>query len=319
MPIHMRMRKLRGPHMKKSMPFEMFRTHTQPVNIGDLEARFDAGAEVTIELMQGRRPGHPQGHADQDPRQGRAEQGADRPRPRVQRRRPRAHRGRGRHLPDRRELDSGAPRTRSPRAIQNGPRRLQDRPLKTHALDDPQRLPGSGDPQEARLHGGDAADLPPRLAHPRAGRQPDRGQQHPEGVRRLGHPRLPEPVLRRRPVANRDVRAGDHALHHLLDHPAAAAGGGAVAGEALQGRRGRAGADHPVHPLPDGRPGVRAVDRVRVPVPLAAGQSRRIGRHALRRAAHLPDRDLPDDRLRAADVDRRADHPARASATASRC
>ncbi len=27
MPIHMRMRKLRGPHMKKSMPFEMFRTH----------------------------------------------------------------------------------------------------------------------------------------------------------------------------------------------------------------------------------------------------------------------------------------------------
>jgi len=52
MPIHMRMRKLRGPHMKKSMPFEMFRTHTQPVNIADLEARFDAGAEVTLELMK---------------------------------------------------------------------------------------------------------------------------------------------------------------------------------------------------------------------------------------------------------------------------
>jgi large subunit ribosomal protein L15 len=52
MPIHMRMRKLRGPHMKKSMPFEMFRTHTQPVNISDLEQRFDAGAEVTVELMQ---------------------------------------------------------------------------------------------------------------------------------------------------------------------------------------------------------------------------------------------------------------------------
>jgi large subunit ribosomal protein L15 len=46
-PIHMRMRKLRGPHMKKSMPFEPFRTHTQPVNLVDLEARFDAGAEVT--------------------------------------------------------------------------------------------------------------------------------------------------------------------------------------------------------------------------------------------------------------------------------
>ena len=46
-PIHMRMRKLRGPHMKKSMPFENFRTATQPVNVGDLEERFDAGAEVT--------------------------------------------------------------------------------------------------------------------------------------------------------------------------------------------------------------------------------------------------------------------------------
>ena len=48
MPIHMRMRKLRGPHMKKSMPFEQFgRTHTQPVNLKDLEERFDDGAEVT--------------------------------------------------------------------------------------------------------------------------------------------------------------------------------------------------------------------------------------------------------------------------------
>jgi large subunit ribosomal protein L15 len=52
MPIHMRMRKLRGPHMKKSMPFEPFRTHTQPVNISALEDRFEAGAEVTIELMR---------------------------------------------------------------------------------------------------------------------------------------------------------------------------------------------------------------------------------------------------------------------------
>ena len=46
-PIHMRMRKLRGPHMKKSMPFEPFRTHTQPVNLSDLERRFESGAEVT--------------------------------------------------------------------------------------------------------------------------------------------------------------------------------------------------------------------------------------------------------------------------------
>jgi large subunit ribosomal protein L15 len=50
-PIHMRMRKLRGPHMKKSMPFEPFRTHTQPVNLLDLEARFESGAAVTLEAI----------------------------------------------------------------------------------------------------------------------------------------------------------------------------------------------------------------------------------------------------------------------------
>jgi large subunit ribosomal protein L15 len=52
MPIHMRMRKLRGPNKKQSMPFEMFRTHTQPVNLADLEARFDAGTEVTVDGMR---------------------------------------------------------------------------------------------------------------------------------------------------------------------------------------------------------------------------------------------------------------------------
>src|ERR671926_830041 len=52
MPIHMRMRKLRGPHMKKSMPFENFRTRTQPVNLADLDQRFDAGAEVTPESLR---------------------------------------------------------------------------------------------------------------------------------------------------------------------------------------------------------------------------------------------------------------------------
>jgi large subunit ribosomal protein L15 len=50
-PIHMRMRKLRGPHMKKSMPFEMFRTQTQVVNLAELEARFESGANVTLEAL----------------------------------------------------------------------------------------------------------------------------------------------------------------------------------------------------------------------------------------------------------------------------
>jgi large subunit ribosomal protein L15 len=51
-PIHRRMRKLRGPNMKKSMPFENFRTSTQPVNLSDLEDRFEAGAEVTPETLK---------------------------------------------------------------------------------------------------------------------------------------------------------------------------------------------------------------------------------------------------------------------------
>jgi large subunit ribosomal protein L15 len=53
-PIHMRMRKLRGPRMKKSMPFEKFRTRTQPVNLSDLDARFDKGAEVTPDSLRER-------------------------------------------------------------------------------------------------------------------------------------------------------------------------------------------------------------------------------------------------------------------------
>jgi large subunit ribosomal protein L15 len=51
-PIHMRMRKLRGPTKKTSMPFENFRTKTQPVNLRDLEARFDKGAEVTPDTLR---------------------------------------------------------------------------------------------------------------------------------------------------------------------------------------------------------------------------------------------------------------------------
>jgi large subunit ribosomal protein L15 len=51
-PIHMRMRKLRGPNKKTSMPFERFRTHTQPVNLADLDERFKSGDEVTPETLR---------------------------------------------------------------------------------------------------------------------------------------------------------------------------------------------------------------------------------------------------------------------------
>jgi large subunit ribosomal protein L15 len=51
-PIHMRMRKLRGPNKKMSMPFEPFRTHTQPVNVCDLERRFEDGAAVDLAALK---------------------------------------------------------------------------------------------------------------------------------------------------------------------------------------------------------------------------------------------------------------------------
>jgi large subunit ribosomal protein L15 len=51
-PVHMRMRKLRGPNKKMSMPFEKFRTQTQPVNLSDLDSRFKANDEVTPESLR---------------------------------------------------------------------------------------------------------------------------------------------------------------------------------------------------------------------------------------------------------------------------
>ncbi len=51
MPIYMRLGKLRGPHMKKSMPIGPFRTYMVPVNVGRLAKAFAAGAEVTPEAL----------------------------------------------------------------------------------------------------------------------------------------------------------------------------------------------------------------------------------------------------------------------------
>jgi large subunit ribosomal protein L15 len=51
MPIDMRLGKLRGNTSADAMPIGPFRTYTQPVNLRDLEARFDAGAEVSPEAL----------------------------------------------------------------------------------------------------------------------------------------------------------------------------------------------------------------------------------------------------------------------------
>jgi large subunit ribosomal protein L15 len=52
MPIDMRLGKLRGNTSADAMPIGPFRTYTQPVNVASLEARFDAGAEVTPDALK---------------------------------------------------------------------------------------------------------------------------------------------------------------------------------------------------------------------------------------------------------------------------
>jgi large subunit ribosomal protein L15 len=53
MPAYMQQAKLRGPNHKKSMPMGPFRTHSVPVNVGQL-AVFNAGAVVDIEALEAR-------------------------------------------------------------------------------------------------------------------------------------------------------------------------------------------------------------------------------------------------------------------------
>jgi len=52
MPIDMRLGKLRGNTSADAMPIGPFRTYSQPVNLRDLEERFDAGAEVTPDTLR---------------------------------------------------------------------------------------------------------------------------------------------------------------------------------------------------------------------------------------------------------------------------
>ena len=63
MPIHMRLGKQRGSTSADAMPIGPHRTSTVPVNVRDLERRFEDGAEVTPDDLRARglatRPGVP--------------------------------------------------------------------------------------------------------------------------------------------------------------------------------------------------------------------------------------------------------------------
>ena len=161
-PLHMRMRKLRGPNKKMSMPFEPFRTHTQPVNLDDLEARFDAGAEVTPESLKA---------AGLATRRdvpvkilGRGEL--------TKKLTVSAH---GFSKSAREAIEAAGGTATVIDAASLGGRR---------ALHDPQRLQGPGDPEEAAVHGGAAGPLPARLVHP----GPGRGHRGGQGDRRTSSP-----------------------------------------------------------------------------------------------------------------------------------
>jgi len=55
MPIYMRLGKQRGNTSKDAMPVGPFRTVSQGVNVRDLERVFDAGTEITPELLKAKR------------------------------------------------------------------------------------------------------------------------------------------------------------------------------------------------------------------------------------------------------------------------
>ena len=55
MPLYMRLPKQPGATSKDAMPIGPFRTHTQGVNVRDLERVFDTGSEITPEALKAKR------------------------------------------------------------------------------------------------------------------------------------------------------------------------------------------------------------------------------------------------------------------------
>ena len=83
MPIDMRLPKLRGNTSADAMPIGPFRTYSQPVNLRDLEARFDAGDEVTPETLKSEGSDPQALDRRQDPRRRRHHEGSERERARL--------------------------------------------------------------------------------------------------------------------------------------------------------------------------------------------------------------------------------------------
>ncbi len=215
MPLHMRTAKLRGNTSKDAMPVGPFRTYTQPVNLRDLEARFEAGEEVTPEALKAkglirtiRKDVKLLGVGELTKKLSITVHGASATarekveaaggtltllkEPKVRKPKNMKRRPEGRT----KEHDARG------RAGRRRPRRLADVFLAR------QYLAGPGAAAPAPVHGGDARDLPARLVHAGAGRRlgPD-----PELLQRQGRvaARPAQPVLGPALcLASRSLRSG---------------------------------------------------------------------------------------------------------------
>ena len=221
MPLHRRVPK-RGFH-------NSFRVEYDVVNLDTLAERFDAGADGDAGAAARARPRRQRTARVKVLARGDIDEGADRARAQVQRQGGREDRGGRRHGRGARVAVSRGQTTACSTALKNifAVPDLRKRVLFTLGLLAVYRvgghIPTPGVNSEALAHAG------------RAGAEHD--------VRPLRH------VLGPEPVADDDLRAGHHAVHQRVDHPAAADGGLAVPRAALEGRRARPPQDHAVHAL----------------------------------------------------------------------
>ena len=232
-PIHMRMRKLRGPHMKKSMPFEQFRTQTQPVNLrrprGALRRRRRGDARTRCATAASRR-------ASEVPVKilgaGRARRRRSPCTPTASRRRP-ARRSR--------------PRAAPAQLIEEYGPRAQDRSSNAFRVPEIRK--------KLAFTARDARALPARRAtSPRRASTPTRSRQISNNFARLEHPRLPEPLLAAaRSSGSRSSRSGSCRTSRPRSSCSCSRSWCPSLEKLQQGGRGRPAEDHAVHALPDRR------------------------------------------------------------------
>ena len=239
MPLYMRLGKLRGPHMKKSMPIGPFRTYAVPVNVGRL-----ASASRRATRSPPRRSS-PRASSRTRARRSRSSAAAS-----STWRSPCACTLYSRSC--RGEDRGGRRQGRAPLTGAGGASREQQALAVAG-----QRLEAPGSSHEAALHGGDARDLPVRLLRAGAGRRP---RALAEVLRRAAPAACSASSTCSRAArcgASAVFALGHHAVHHGVDHHAAAHRGHPQAGGAGQGGRAGPEEDHQVHALAHRRPVAR--------------------------------------------------------------